>query len=371
MIEIVQVKDRRGLDAFVNFPDDLFRNDPLYVPPIRKNEKHVLTESPVLAYTEISMWLAYRDGKLCGRIACFINSRYNSFHNASRARFGWWDTVNDYEVSAKLFDTAVQWARERGMTQIHGPLALNTMGRQGLVVFGNGSEPQSSNLYNPSYYVDIVEKYGFRKELDWIQYRLDASQGVPASLERISGMLMKRYGFRFLDLSTVRADSPVVTDFFRKMNEAFSSVPNFIPFTDSEIAEMAKEYVTVLDSRYSCIVLDSNDEVVTFGICIPSLNKAYRKARGRMFPTGWYHLLKALKGKCDTIDLMLVGSAEKWVDKGTSAIFHKYLADSFLRNGVKYAITNPQIETNNALNVWDRYHDKELYIRRRCYVMEI
>lgn len=370
-IVIKEVITGKDLNRFVRFPHKLFKNNPLYVPAMDGDEKQTLTSSPVLEYSDLKMWLAMDGREVVGRIACMINRHYNELYSRKRARFGWWDTINDYQVAKLLFDTASDWARSKGMEEIHGPLGLNTMGKQGLVVEGLDKDPQSSNLFNPGYYVDFVDRYGFVKELDWIQYKLNASQGVPEKLQKLSNMLMERYGLKYLDIKSLSPDSGIVKDFFSKFNEAFESVENFIPFTDKEIAKMSKLYVKIIDPRYSCIVVDGNGEVVTFGICIPSLTEAYRKAKGRYLPFGWYHILKALKGHCDTIDLMMVGAAHKWNSKGVSAIFHTYLADSFRKNNIRCAITNPQIETNNALNVWDRYDDKELYIRRRCYIKRL
>ncbi len=370
-IAIKEVTTRRELRDFIKFPHWLFRNDPLYVPALDFDERHTLTSSPILDYSEIKMWLAYKDGKIAGRIACIINNRYNELYDRKRARFGWWDVINDYDVAESLFDKACDWARSMGMTRIHGPLGLNTMGKQGLVVYGFDAQPQSSNLYNPEYYKEFVERYGFEKELDWVQYKLNASQGVPEKLHRLSDMLMEKHNLKYLDIKSLKASSPTVRDFFYKFNEAFSTVENFIPFTDKEIAKMAKFYIKIIDPKYSCIVVDDSGEIATFAVCIPSLAEAYKKAKGKVFPFGWFHIIKALKGKCETIDLMMLGASEKWNSKGVSAIFHSYLATSFKNNRIRYAITNPQIETNNALNVWDRYSEKELYIRRRCYIKDL
>ena len=369
-IVIREVLTSKDVKRFVKFQLDLFKNDPLYVPPLISDEIQSLTKNPVLKCTKLKMWLAYDGSRIVGRLACMINSHYNEKYKTKRARFGWWDVIDDYEVARLLFDTGCAWAKSEGMTEIHGPVAMNTMGKQGLVVEGFDHEPQATNLYNPEYYMHFVEKYGFTKELDWIQYRLNASQGVPEKLHKISDMLMQRYHLRFLDLTNLKADSPVAVDFFNKFNEAFSHVKNFIPFTDEEIKNMAAFYVKVLRPELNCIVVDENDEVVCFGISFPSLTKAFRKAKGRLFPFGWYHLIHAFK-HYDTVDLMLLGAAEKWNNKGVSAIFHTYMATSFKNNHVRYAITNPQIEDNTALNVWDRYEDRELYIRRRCYIKSL
>ena len=311
------------------------------------------------------------DGKkVVGRICGMINPRYNERFGTKRARFGWFDTIEDIEVTKLLIGTAEAWAKSQGMTEIHGPLYYNTMGKQGMLVEGYENLSLFNCLYNYPYYNDFLTSLGFEKECDWLQYKLKADQEVPEKMVAIADRLMERYKLKEGDIDTFKHDKTLVHKFFKIYNESFAAnVYNFIPLTDEEIDEEAEASMSRLDKRLCCVLLDEHDEIAAFGISFPSLSVAFQKARGKMFPFGWIHLLKALK-KFDTIDLMINGAAPKWQNTGVSSVYHNIMSRKYREAGVKWAITNPQIETNKAVNVWDRYEHK-LYMRRRCYIKKI
>ena len=269
-----------------------------------------------------------------------------------------------------LIGEAEKWAKENGMTEIHGPLYYNTLGKQGMLVEGFENTPPFNCYYNFPYYNDLVTALGFVKECDWIQYKMQADQEVPEKLRSISARLMERYNLKVGDIDTLKKDKALVHKFFEMYNASFSTaVYNFIPFTDEEIDEEAKQTIPLLDSRLCCFLLDQDGDIAAFGIAFPSISEALKKAKGSLFPFGWIHFLKALRN-FENIDLMINGASPKWQKSGISAVFHCIMADQFRKAGVKWAVANPQIETNNAVNVWDRY-ENELYMRRRCYVKNI
>lgn len=368
---VKEVSSRKEFRDFYQFQNRLYRDCPVYVPSLDFDQKKSLSKSPCLDYCSQKLLLAYdSSGKLAGRCCAIINPRYNERYGTRRMRFGWTDFIDDYDAFKALMDAAVEWGREQGMTEIHGPLGYNTMYKQGMVVEGFENEPQFNNLYNFSYYPEFVERYGFVKEADWLQYSFSGTQGIPERIRRISGLLMERYGLRIVPVEELCRRKDIIGKFFKSYNEAFASVRNFVPFTGKEIAEEGAGYIDRLRNSLSCIIMDSDDEVASFGICTPSLSKALRRTGGRLFPFGWLHLLLADR-HTEKVDMMLVGSASKWRGKGLSSIFHTYLADSFERTGVKVCISNPQFEDNPAVKVWDSYSDKTLYIRRRCYIKTI
>lgn len=369
---IREVKGKRDLKRFIGFPLELYRDCPQYVPALNGDQMHSLTAAAPLRYCESRLWLAEdASGKVVGRIAGMINPRYNSLYGKKRARFGWFDVIDDYEPARMLLDAAGEWAKARGMDEIHGPLYYNTMGKQGMLVEGFENTPPFNCLYNYPYYPAFVEKYGFVKELDWIQYKAKANQGLPERMEQMAERLMSRYRLRVADIGKLKKDKALVLDFFKKYNESFASVPNFIPYDDAEIEEEARQVIRMLSPDTNCILLDENDQIAAFGICFPSISEALKKARGRLFPFGWFHLLQAFAPRhIEVLDLMLTGNAPKYQNTGISVIVHKILADNFKRLDIDYAITNPQVETNNAVNVWERY-EHEPYMRRRCYIKNI
>lgn len=370
-MHIVEVNTRRQLKQFVKFPDRLYRDCPQYVPALHTDQIHSLTGCASLKYCTRRMWLAVGDdGRVAGRICAMVNPRYNERYGKKCCRFGWFDTVNDFAVAKALVDTASQWAKSQGMTQIHGPLYYNTLGKQGMLVEGFENIPQFNTLYNFPYYVDFMERLGFVKECDWVQYKMYGWQ-LPERLERIGDRLQERYKLHFGDIDDIKKDHAKVMEFLQLYSDSFAdSVYNFIPFTKEEMEEEARGSVRMLSGRYCTLLLDEHDAVAGFGINFPSISKALQKARGHLLPFGWIHILKALYGYNDTADLMINGTSPAWHGKGLSAVYHGDVSRKFEKIGVKYSISNPQIETNTAANVWANYPN-DLYMRRRCFIKDI
>lgn len=367
---IAEVAGRRDLRDFIRFPDKLYKGCAQYVPALHSDQVNSLTKVSTLKYCKRKMWLV-RDGKkVVGRICAMINPRYNELYSKKCIRFGWFDCIDDLEVARLLIDTAEQWGREEGMNQIHGPLYYNTLGKQGMLVEGFENLPPFNCIYNYPYYNDLIVALGFEKECDWVQYKMVADHGVPEKAERVAKIVQERYNLHFGSIDQLKKDPEMVRYFFKVYNDSFaSSVYNFIPFTDEEIDEEAKVSMPFISDKASCILMDENDKLVAFGISFPSISKALQKAKGKMFPFGWIHFLKALHDY-EVTDLMLNGAVPEWQNKGVSAVYYKKMGDKARKIGNKWAISNPQIETNSAVNIWNSY-DHEPYMRRRCYIKNI
>ena len=368
---IREVTGRRDLRRFIRFPDQLYKGCDQYVPALHKGQEFDLMHSPSLEYCTRKMWLALDEkGNVVGRICCIINPRYNEKYGTRRARFGWFDLIDDVEVGRLLISTAGKWAEENGMEELHGPLQYNTLGRQGMLVEGFDKLAPFSCLYNYPYYVDIMQELGFEKECDWLQYRMPADQGVDDRMKAIARRLMDRYKLKVADFDRLKKDREQVMKFFRIYNESFDgTVYNFIPFTQAEIDYEVRQIMGQLDSRLCCVLMDEDDEVAGFGISTPCLSRAMQKAKGSLFPFGWIHALRA-KRNFETLDLMINGAAPKWQKTGISSVYHTLLAEKYKECGARWGVANPQIETNLAVNVWDRY-EHELWMRRRCWIRKI
>ena len=366
-----EVMSGKDLKKFIRFPETLYKGCDQYVPPLHKGQEQELMHSASLKYCSRKMWLAEdQSGKIVGRICAVINPRYNEKYATRRVRFGWFDLIDDIDVARVLFDAAESWAKEQGMDEIHGPLYYNTLGRQGMLIEGFDKLAPFSCLYNYPYYVDIVQKLGFEKECDWIQYMMPADKGAGDRLDLISDRLMKRYNLHVADFDALKKDKTMVRKFFNTYNDCFDGVVyNFVQFTEEEIEEEINQIMGQLDGRSCCVIMDQDNEVAAFGISIPSLSKAMQKAKGRLFPFGWYHVLRAMND-FTYMDLMLVGAAPKWQNTGISALIHGMMGQLYKVCGAKWALANPQIETNAAVNVWSRY-DQELWLRRRCWIKKI
>ncbi len=370
MYQVQEVKTRAQLRRFIIFPDKLYRDCPQYVPALHMDQKRTLTKAEPLSYCKKRMWLALDGKKVVGRICAVINPRYNELYSKKRVRFGWFDCIDDLEVARLLVDTASDWARSLGMTEIHGPLYYNTMGKQGMLIEGYDNVPPFNCLYNFPYYNTFMTALGFEKECDWVQYKMVANHGVPEKARRVAKLVMERYNLHLGSLDALKKDPAQVRKFFQVYNDSFSqTVYNFIPLTPREIDEEAKNMIPYVSDKASSILLDENGELVAFGISFPSISGALQKARGRLFPFGWIYLLKAMKDY-GTTDLMVNGATPQWQNKGVSAVYYKEMADKAIKIGNRWAISNPQIESNSAVNIWNSY-EHEPFMRRRCYIKKI
>ena len=373
-VTVKEVNGPEELKIFYQFQNKLYRKCKVYVPTLDKDQENALLHDPALKYCTTKVWLAYSDeGKVVGRIQGIINPRYNDLYSLRRVRFGWFDFERDMEIARALLNAVEKWGKEQGMREMHGPLAYNTLGRQGMLVEGFENIPPVNCLYNFPYYPDYMEKLGFAKECDWVQYLMNAQQGAPVKLRRLSKILLERYNLKVLNIRKVKRDPKLKEDLIKKFfviyNECFKSVHNFIPLTPEEEHETGELYFTLIREHMTCIVVDKNDDIAAFGICTPSFSRAFIRAKGKIFPIGWFFILMAYI-RCTSIDLMMVGSSPAWKSKGLSAIFHAKLAAYFKHSSVKYAVTNPQLEDNNAIKVWESYK-YEPYMRRRCWIKEI
>lgn len=366
---IIEVTSGRDLRRFITFPDKLYKDCRQYVPALHSDQKKSLTKVSTLKYCTRKMWMVLDGNKVVGRICGMINPRYNELYNKKRARFGWFDTINDIEVAKLLLGTAEAWAKEQGMNEIHGPLYYNTLGKQGMLTEGFENVPPFNCLYNFPYYNDLVQALGYEKECDWVQYRMPANR-TTEKIEKFAGLLTKRYNLHVGNMDELKKDKALVRNFFEVYNKSFSeAVLNFIPFTDEEIEEEAASVMPFLTNKTSSIILDENNDLVAFGIEFPSISEGLQKAKGRLFPFGWYHLLKATRNY-KVLDLMINGAVPEWQNKGVSAVYHYDISLKNQAVKAEWAISNPQIETNSAVNVWSHY-ENEPFMRRRCYLKSI
>lgn len=369
--KLVAVEGRKDLRKFVRFPDRLYRGCPQYVPALHSDQMKTLTADAALEYCTRRMWMVLDGDKVVGRICAMVNPRYNELYSKKCVRFGWFDCIDDRKVAGMLLGAAEKWGGEQGMDTIHGPLFFNTLGKQGMLVEGYGNIPPFNCLYNYPYYNTLVQGFGFEKECDWVQYRMFADKGVPEKTRRVAKIVRERYNLHFGSIDALKKDPARVKEFFRLYSDSFAgSVYNFIPFTEKEIEQEMASILPFVSDKASVLVLDEHERTVAFGICTPSISKALQKARGRLFPFGWYHLYRALRDYTVT-DLMINGAVPEWQHKGVSAIYYEKMEVKAAEAGIKLGISNPQIETNSAANIWNSYEGHALYMRRRCYIKKI
>lgn len=371
MIEIRKVDSKKELKRFIHFPNELYKGSRQWVPALDFDEMETLRKdkNPAFEHCKAEYWLAYKDNKVVGRVAGIINFVANEKWG-KKVRFGWIDFIDDPEVPKQLLSTVEQWGKENGMTEIQGPLGFNDMDKEGILVEGFENTPTISSIYNYEYYPKHIEKLGYEKAEDWLQYKIHIGDHVPEKIVRVNNLISNRYHLRTLSFTSKSELKKYAHPLFETLNVAFANLYGYSKLTDKEIQRIVNNYFTFIDPRFVSIVVDEKDHVIAFGISIPNLSEAFKKAKGKILPFGFIHLLKGLKNT-NSIDLLLNGVHPDWQNKGIHTLYYTRLNQAYIDCGTEIAITNPQLETNtNAVHIWNNY-DRELFMRRRCYIKKI
>lgn len=370
-LEIRRLDTSRGvLKKFVNFGIDLYKDNKYYVPSLVMDEINTLTpaKNPAFDFCESAYFMAYRDGKPVGRIAGIINNAVNQKTGEKSVRFGFVDFIDDREVSAALFDAVEKWGKENGMNQIVGPLGFTDMDPEGMLIEGFDKEGTMATIYNYPYYQQHIEALGFEKDIDWIEFRMAVPDAIPERYARISDIIKRKYE---LDTPKYTNAKKLVKDYgqeiFKLINEAYKDLYGYSPLTPRQIDHYINMYIPVLRLDNVSLIVDKDKNLIGVGIAMPSLSKALIKSRGRLFPFGWTHLLKALKCQNDVVDLLLVAIKPEYQSKGVNALLFTDLIPYFIKNGYKYAESNPELEVNQRVQSQWQYFDTEQHKRRRAY----
>ena len=363
-IEIKEVKNSEDLKKFIQFPRKLYKDCPYYVPALDKGEEKLLTKHPALAFCDLRMWLALHDGKIVGRIAGIINRRCNEIKGQKRIRFAWFDVIKDPEVAKKLFQTVEEWGKSQGLEEICGPSRYSNMEKQAMLVEGFDHLTSLGSDYNYPYYPEYMDLMGFEKEVDYIQYKVKVTP-VSERISRMADLLGKKYHVHLREIKDKEQLKRDGYAFLEVLNESYHDIFNFIPLTHEEMTWIIDENLSVGILDLVSFLEDDNGQLVGIAMSIPSLNEAFKKANGKMWPFGAFHILHALR-KNKNVDLLLTGVLPEYAHTGIHAIYHKQLHEAFLRHGFEYAYTSQQLEDNIAARIWQKY-DSEVIARRRCY----
>ena len=371
-IEIKKVATKGELKTFIRFNYEMYKDNAYHVPELYMDMVCTLDRSknPAFEFCDADYFLAYRDGVLVGRIAAIINHRANETWNQKVVRFGWIDFIDDYEVSSTLLNTVKEWGLQRGMTDIEGPLGFTDLDPEGMLIEGFDQLSTMATIYNYEYYPKHVERWGMEKAADWVERKIYIPEEVPEKHKRISDIVLKKYGLRIRKFKSKWEvlRSGVVHDIFRLINEAYTPLFGFTQLSERQIDTYVKMYVPVLDLRMVTIVENEEGEIIAVGVSMPSLSEALRKAKGKFFPFGWWHLLKALTWKkSHVLDLLLVAVRPDHQSKGVNAPLFTDLIPIYQDMGFEYAESNPQLEENEKVASQWQYFRTEDHKRRRCF----
>jgi hypothetical protein len=371
MITIKEVITKKDLKRFVCFPFTLYRTNPYWVPPLIADEMKTLSRkhNPSFDFCEAVYFLAYKNGELAGRIAGVINHKANEKWKNKLTRFDWVDFTDDEEVSHALLNAVETWGKSKGMTGIHGPMGFTDFDSEGMLVDGFDKLPSIVAKYNYPYYPAHMEKHGYVKSVDWLQHKFPASQPVPEKVERINKLISQKYKLTTKEFTRRKEVLLYSEKMFDTINQSFADLYGYTELSPKQIAYYIKAYFPFLRPELACFILDENDDIAGFGLSMPTLSRAFQKAKGKLLPFGWFHILRALN-KYDTIDLYFNGVHPSWQNRGVHSLYYVAMNNAYISRGVKIAIATPQLENNiNAVGIWDNY-EKEFYMRTRCYIKE-
>ncbi len=372
-VVIKEVLNKKDLKKFIDFPNKLYKKNKAYCPFLFTDEMDTFTraKNPAYEFCETKLYLAYKGRKIVGRIGGLINHAANKKWKTSSIRFTRFDFIDDYEVSSALFNKVVEWGKMRGYETISGPIGFTDMDHEGMLIDGFNELNMSITFYNHPYYIDHCVKLGLRKEVDWVEYQLTVPEKIDEKYEKISNYLIKKSGFELATYTDRKILAKDAFEAFKVIDVAFSVLHGTVPLTDAIISKALADYIPIINLKYVCSVKDKEGKIVAFAVMCPSIAKALKKSNGRLFPFGIFRLLKALKGKNDTLEMFFVAVLPEYQSKGLPAIMMNHLMKVCIENGVKICETGPELELNESVQGLWKGLDVRQHRRRRAWTKEI
>jgi len=374
-VVILEVLTKKDLRKWVRFPNKLYKDNKFFVPFLESDEFDTfsgsLEKNPGYAFCETKLFLAYKDGKLAGRIAGLINHAYNEKWKKNAIRFTRFDFIDDYAVSAALFDKVVSWGKERGYAEIMGPIGFTDLDHEGMLVEGFDELNMSITFYNYPYYVTHMERLGLIKDTDWIEYQVMIPDKSISRIDKIFNHVSSKKKYDVVTYTDRKALYKEAFEAFALIDRAYAKLYGTVPLTDEVIRQMIRSYIPLVNLKYICAVKDKSGRMVAFGILVPSIARALKRSNGKLLSLGIIRLLRALKGKNDTLEMFLVAVEPELQMQGVSALVVHTLLEKLIENGVKYCETGPTLETNGAVHsLWGAFENRQ-HKRRRCYIKNI
>lgn len=370
-IRIKKVSDKKELKTFIRFNYELYKDNAYSVPDLYDDMLNTFSpqKNAAFEFCEADYFLAYKDNKVVGRVAAIINRRANETWNKKEVRFGWIDFIDDLEVSKALLDTVEKWGKERGMEAMVGPLGFTDMDAEGMLVEGFDQLGTMATIYNYPYYPEHMQRLGLEKEADWVEFKLTVPDKLPEKFVRISEIILQKYKLKIKKLNRKELkEKNYGQRIFDLINEAYAPLYGYSQMTQRQIDQYIKMYLPLIDLRMVSLVEDEAGELVAVGISMPSLSEALQKAKGKMLPFGWFHLLKALFiKKPKVLDLLLVGVKPEYQSKGVNALLFYDLVPVYQQMGFEYGESNPELELNKKVQAqWSAFESVQ-HKRRRAF----
>ena len=371
-IKVKQVLNSSDLELFIKFPMELYKGNPYYVPPLINEEKSIWVkeENPALQYSEVAQFLAYKGENIVGRIAVMINYKEEKELGIRKVRFGWLDFIDDIEVSKALINTAIEYAKYKGISKIEGPMGFTNLDKAGMLTKGFDKLATMIGIYNFDYYPKHMEQLGLVKEKEWVEFEINFPDTLPDKVEKFSNLIAEKHELELVKFKSKKDILPLVEPMFKLLDDTYKHLSTYTPITQEQIRHYKEKYFKFIDKDYIVCIKDKYGSLISFAITMPSYSKALQKAKGKLFPFGWWHLLNAGK-KNDRANFYLIGIHPQYQKRGVTAIIFKEIYETFKKKGVKFLETNPELEENASIQaLWQDYHPTN-HKRRRTYSLEI
>lgn len=368
MITIKEVTRRSDLLRFIKFPFKLYKDNPYWVPPIIKDELRSLSkQNPIFGKVLVKYFLAYKNGEIVGRVAGIINKIEIKEQQKPKVRFGWIEFIDDLEVSKGLLDKVIEFGIEHNLQYIEGPVGFTNMDKAGMLTEGFDQIATMIGLYNYEYYPKHLEAFGFKKEAGWLEYKFDTKGINIDNAIKLASIIEQRYNVSSLNFKTTKDILPYADQMFELLNNSYKSLQSFVPIEPFQIEHYKKKYIPLLNPEFiSCVIDNKTKQLVAFAVTIPSLSKAFQKAKGRLFPFGFLHLVKALKNS-KNVEFYLIGIHPEYQNKGVTSLIFRELHSVYKKYNIEWIETNPQLEENKKVMALWKNFNPEIHKRRMTF----
>jgi GNAT superfamily N-acetyltransferase len=372
MITIKEAKTKAEITDYVKFPFTLYKDEPNWVPPLINDEVNSFdkNQNPLFDNADAHFYLAYRDGKIVGRITAIINWDEVNNQGKKKVRFGWWDVIDDLDVTKALLEKVYAFGKQNNLEYVEGPMGFSNLDKVGVLTEGFDQMGNMITWYNFPYYITHLEKLGYTPEKEYIESIFPFSNVNPALFEKAEVLIKKRYKLHSKDFTKIKDVMPYVDEMFDLFNNAYSVLASFVAITDLQKEYFKKKYISLINPEYIKFIFDENNKLIAFGIVMPDFSEALQKAKGKLFPFGFYHMLKA-KNHSKRVLFYLIGIAPEYQNKGVTAIIFKQYYDTFTEKGIIDCVRTPELLENTAIHAIWKHFDPIINKRRKTFTRTI